>query len=221
MCILTGKYNSDIFMNNKKESSNRTKAHILKVAQEQFFKKGYAGSSINTIVDAANITKPTVYYHFKNKEGLFIALVEQAYQRCYQHRKEAIDSSAAVSEQIYQVIAADFAFCLAQPELVQFVLSLSFPLPEEQGVDLRVAHKRDYDFFQNLIERGIERGEFFCKDIVTAALALQGVIAINIMSFLKMGHTQDFLSAERAREIAVVLLKGIARPTGQSKGKLS
>jgi AcrR family transcriptional regulator len=206
-------------MNSKKETSEQTKAHILKVAQVQFFKKGYAGSSINTIVEAANITKPTVYYHFKNKEGLFVALVEQAYENCYRHRQAAIDQSATVSEQVYQVIAADFAFCLTQPELVQFVLSLSFPLPEEEGVDLRTAHKRDYDFFQDLIERGVKSGEFCCGDIVTAALALQGVIAINIMSFLKMGHSQDFLSNERAGEIANVLLEGIAKPSEQNKAK--
>lgn len=186
-----------------------TKQHILDVAREQFFKKGYAATSINTIIDAARITKPTVYYHFKSKEGLFTALVEEAYDDCYEHRRAAIDENAATAEQVRQVIEADFAFCLAQPALVQFVLSLTFALPEKQGVDLKAKHQRDYELFRDLIERGVKSNELSCHDVVSAALALQGAIAINIMSFLQMQHPPEFLAPARAREVANVLLKGI------------
>jgi AcrR family transcriptional regulator len=196
-------------MSNKNETVQQTKEHILDIARTQFFKKGYAGTSINTIVDAARVTKPTVYYHFKNKEGLFTALVKEAYDSFYEHRLTVIDKSAPVPELIYQVIAADFAFCLAQPALVQFVLSLTFSLPEEQSANLRIIHQRDYEFFRDLIERGIENGALCCEDIVSTALALQGIIAINIMSYLEMKHEPDFLSPERARAVADVLLKGI------------
>jgi hypothetical protein len=41
-------------------------------------------------------------------------------------------------------------------------------------------------------------------------MALQGLIAINIMSYLKMGHQPEFLSPLRARDVAAVLLQGIA-----------
>lgn len=197
-------------MNGKNESTEQTKLHILQVAREEFFRKGYAGASINAIVDAADVTKPTVYYHFKNKEGLFLAFVKEAYNDCYEHRRAAVDENATATEQIKQVIAADFAFCLANPQLVQFVLSLSFSLPEEQGIDLRTVHQRDYEFYRDIIQRGLDRDEFCCDDVVASALALQGNIAINIMSYLKMGHTPDFLSEKHAHEVAKVLFDGIA-----------
>ena len=193
----------------QKETVEQTKAHILEVAQAQFFKKGYAATSINTIIDAADVTKPTVYYHFKNKEGLFAALVEQAYDRCFEHRRRAIDENAAATEQIFQVINADFDFCLTQPELLRFVLSLTFTLPEEHGIDFKLKHLRDYEFFHALIERGIQNGELHCRDVMSTALALQGIIAVNIMSFLEMGHEQDFLSPERARMVADIFMGGI------------
>jgi hypothetical protein len=59
-------------------------------------------------------------------------------------------------------------------------------------------------------------GEFNCVDAGDAAIALQGIIAINIMSYLKMGHPPEFLSSTRARDAANVLLQGIA---GQGKRK--
>lgn len=192
-------------------TTDQTKKHILEVARVEFFKKGYAATSINAIVDAANITKPTVYYHFKNKEGLFAALVEEAYNDCYENRRAKVKTDSTASEQIFQVISADFGFCLAEPKLVHFVLSLTFPLPDEQTVDLQPIHLRDYEFFKQIIERGLEREEIKPISTVTAALALQGTIAINIMSFLKMRHDADFLSETRAREVAEVFLSGIIR----------
>lgn len=194
-----------------KESTEKTREHILEVARRQFFKRGYAATSINEIVDAADVTKPTIYYHFKNKEGLFVALVREAYDDCYENRRAAVEDDAPVFEQIFQVVAADFAYCLEHPAVLQFVLSLTFNLPDEQTIDLNKIHLRDYEFFKTIIERGIKRGELHCADVVTAALALQGAIAINIMSHLKMRHEPEFLSAARAREVAEVFLNGITR----------
>ncbi|MEZ5424726.1 MAG: TetR/AcrR family transcriptional regulator [Pyrinomonadaceae bacterium] len=195
----------------KKNSIEETKEHILEIAQQEFFEKGFGAASINTIVDTARVTKPTVYYHFKNKEGLFNALVEEAYRRCYQNRRDAVDQNAPLEEQVFQVIAADFGFCLEQPELVRFVLSVTFALPGEVKTDLTEIHYRDYEFFQQIIERGNRTGEINCPDPGSAALALQGTIAINIVSFLKMGHEEDFLAPARARAIARTFLNGISQ----------
>jgi AcrR family transcriptional regulator len=191
------------------QSSDRTRAHILDVARRQFFKTGYAGTSINAIVEATNFTKPTIYYHFKNKADLFGSLVQEAYDRCFEHRRAAVDRGAPVAEQLYQVIAADFAFCIASPDLVRFVIALTFALPEEKPLDLTAVHRRDYEFFLQMIETGMARGELDCANAGDTAIALQGLIAINIMSYLKMGHGPEFLSPTRAREAANVLLRGI------------
>ncbi len=194
----------------RNETVEQTKAHILEIAREQFFKKGFAATSINTLVDRANVTKPTVYYHFKNKEGLFAALVEDAYEQAREQRRQAVDEQATAAEQVLEVIRADFAFCRAQPDLARFVLSLTFALPNEQNIDLKQTHQRDYEFFSQIIERGIRRGEFVCDDVVSAALALQGAIAINVMSFLQMNHAPEFLDANRAAAVAKTFLKGIS-----------
>jgi AcrR family transcriptional regulator len=194
------------------EKVQETKRHILEVASREFFNKGYDAASINTIVDAARVTKPTVYYHFKNKEGLFNALVTEAYHRCYKNRLLSIDEALPIREQIARVVASDFDFCLEQPELVRFVLSLTFDLPGESSGDLTGINYRHYQFFYDLIERGINKGELDCPDVMSAALALQGIIDINIVSFLKMGQDTDFLSNKRASKITDMFLDGINRP---------
>lgn len=44
---------------------------IIKAAIEEFYTKGYEGSSMDTVSKAANVSKATVYNHFQNKELLF------------------------------------------------------------------------------------------------------------------------------------------------------
>ncbi len=193
----------------KTEIEPDTKKHILEIAEKEFFSKSYGSASINAISDAARITKPTIYYHFGSKEGLFNALVEEAYNRCDANRRTAVDVEASIKDQIFQAIMADFNFCLEQPELLRFVLAVTFALPEETKCDLRPAHLRDFEFFQDIIRRGNESDEINCADTGSAALALQGTIAINIVSYLKMENDKDFLSEERARRMTTMFFAGI------------
>ncbi|MFQ3682709.1 TetR/AcrR family transcriptional regulator [Roseiflexus sp.] len=49
-----------------------TAARILATATRLFMQRGYSAVSINDIVQAADVTKPTLYYHFSDKEELFV-----------------------------------------------------------------------------------------------------------------------------------------------------
>lgn len=50
---------------------------ILAGAFEIFTSQGYAAASMARIAKAAGVSKPTLYSYFQDKEGLFIALVQQ------------------------------------------------------------------------------------------------------------------------------------------------
>jgi len=57
-------------------SSEKTEA-ILAGAMREFLEHGYAGARIDRIVEAAGVSKATVYRHFLDKEALFTALIKQ------------------------------------------------------------------------------------------------------------------------------------------------
>ncbi|WP_158974802.1 TetR/AcrR family transcriptional regulator [Cellulophaga sp. L1A9] len=46
--------------------------HIIKVASDLFYSKGYNATGINEIIENAHIAKATLYNHFKSKEELCI-----------------------------------------------------------------------------------------------------------------------------------------------------
>ncbi len=55
-------------------SNSPTALRILDVAAQLFMQRGYRAVSINDILQATGITKPTLYYYFKDKEELFVQM---------------------------------------------------------------------------------------------------------------------------------------------------
>jgi AcrR family transcriptional regulator len=59
----------------------RTMANILSVAMKEFAEKGLAGARIDEIAAVTHTSKRMIYYYFKSKEGLYLAVLEEAYRR--------------------------------------------------------------------------------------------------------------------------------------------
>ncbi|WP_304509495.1 TetR/AcrR family transcriptional regulator [Anaerotignum sp.] len=60
---------------------------LIAAALEEFIDKDYEKASLNTIIKNANLSKGVFYYHFKNKESLYIALLEDASNKKWQYIK--------------------------------------------------------------------------------------------------------------------------------------
>jgi len=60
---------------------NDVKQNILESALVLFSAKGYEGVAVSELTTAAGITKPTLYYYFGSKKGLFDAVCQENYGR--------------------------------------------------------------------------------------------------------------------------------------------
>ena len=61
----------------KAEQSDQTRTALLHAARELFAERGYAATSTQDIVEGASVTRGALYYHFRNKKGIFQAVFEQ------------------------------------------------------------------------------------------------------------------------------------------------
>jgi AcrR family transcriptional regulator len=57
----------------------RTQSELIAVATEEFARLGYFGARVDDIAARSATTKRMIYYYFGDKEGLFAAVLEQAY----------------------------------------------------------------------------------------------------------------------------------------------
>lgn len=85
-------------MRKTKEETIQTINLLLNTAKHYFTEKGYANVSLEDIVQQAKLTRGAVYHHFKNKEGLFLAVFEQIQKEI----GEEVEKEAMKSEDLWE-----------------------------------------------------------------------------------------------------------------------
>lgn len=76
---------------------------ILRVAGDFFIAHGFRRVSIDQIVEAVPISKPTLYAHFKDKSELFLAVIARRCERLMGEMKATIESGHTVEETLYDI----------------------------------------------------------------------------------------------------------------------
>ena len=80
---------------------------LIDVATKLFAKDGYDATTTNAIAQAAGISEPILYRHFKDKKDLFIAITREVSQKTLDHWQELIGGIEDPAEQL-RTIAKEF-----------------------------------------------------------------------------------------------------------------
>lgn len=81
---------------------------ILHTAQDLFMKKGYRAVSTREIAKACKITQPALYYHFPDKESLYIAMIEKHVRKVKEKLLSVVkDDVAKQLEQMFIILSED------------------------------------------------------------------------------------------------------------------
>ncbi|MGA4846463.1 ScbR family autoregulator-binding transcription factor [Streptomyces sp. G5(2025)] len=64
----------------KQDRAVRTREALLRAAAEEFDEHGYTGAVITSILTRAELTAGAMYFHFKNKEALALAVMNEQHQ---------------------------------------------------------------------------------------------------------------------------------------------
>lgn len=62
-------------------SPQATRQDIIDVATREFARNGLSGARVDEIADKTGSSKRMIYYYFGDKEGLYLAVLEEAYRR--------------------------------------------------------------------------------------------------------------------------------------------
>lgn len=137
---------------------------LFDAALTEFSDRGYEQASINTILQTAGMSKGQFYYHFRNKEDLYLALIGVLIEK-----KKAFLASVMQPEDFQQDIFGIFrtqirysmAFARSYPAINRF--SESFIKEKGNAIyrkALAVYNFEDNAAVDQLIEMSYRRGEF-------------------------------------------------------------
>lgn len=114
---------------NKHElKTKETRALLLQSAEKIFVRDGYEGAELGEIAALAGRTKGAIYAHFKSKEDIFLALIEQRTTHYRAQMAQMLAESTSIEEnfagfrRFYLTLAEDRAWSLLNLEFKLFAL---------------------------------------------------------------------------------------------------
>ncbi|MEQ1514936.1 MAG: TetR/AcrR family transcriptional regulator [Sphingorhabdus sp.] len=137
---------------------------ILAAAQEAFLESGYEGASMDSIAAAANVSKPTIYKHFNDKDKLFAAAIVAEIAAAESKTAaliQALPTSKNLEHDLGQFARAHVADVM-QPQLVRMrrrLIGEAERFPELASTWYQNGPARGHqtlaDIFSKLAERGL------------------------------------------------------------------
>lgn len=149
-----------------KEKSFDRREELLEAALDQFTTKSYEEASLNSIIRKAGISKGTFYYHFKDKQALYLQLIQllvdakiEFVERKLSGHTHNEDLSLFESLKLQARFGVDFA--KEYPKY--YLLGLMFYREKGREIHTWVMNKLDVTseaYYDSLLEKAMERGEF-------------------------------------------------------------
>ncbi|QRG66466.1 TetR/AcrR family transcriptional regulator [Brevibacillus choshinensis] len=196
-------------MNKKKQQTEHTKKKIADAARALFVQKGYKATSIEEIVKATGCSAGNIYYHFKSKEGLFLHLIED-WNREW-------EETWLTKEKLYPT-TIDKLYGMAEHLALD---QLNHPLTKavdeffnnaEKATDVveRINEmvKGYLDFNQQLLQKGVENGEFESTNVAGLAVILDSLMAGLCQHTQRMNREEALAAYRLAMD---VFLHGIVK----------
>ena len=201
----------------KDKSPPRSRQRLLDAAAELFNSKGYAATTVREIVKAAGVTKPVLYYYFKNKEGIFLELMRETYVKFNELVDSVRSEKGNPREKLERFI--DQSFCLFLEEIKTVRLMYSLYYGPHQGApffDFDIYHRKYQEVIRGLVEEGIRRKEFRGENLEDMTWAIIGTI--NVVMEVELGHPEISLGREGLVRLLNLIFRGLAGEKKKSAG---
>jgi AcrR family transcriptional regulator len=184
--------------------------HIARAAARLFASRGYDATSVREIVEAAGVTKPTLYYYFRSKEALGQALVHDALSRLSDEMLARLRAESGPVAGLAAMIQVKLDFCVEDPDRARFFYALFFgPLATGLAAEIAPICERMDAVFAEGVRRVVEAGIVPADRAESFTAALNGMIVISTVEFLYRGRE---LGPGVARRIVDDLLGGFGVP---------
>ena len=162
----------------RERSAETTRDSLLRAAIRVFAKHGLDGGSVDKISRAAKSHDRMIYYYFGNKEGLFVAVLEEIYRR-FNDAEAALDLDIAQPvEALRAVVRFVMQYYQKHPEFVTLLNSENL----HRGKHIVKSDRaREYSspaigiierVLRSGIEQGVFRSELAARDVYMMVAAL-------------------------------------------------
>ena len=192
---------------------------ILEAAERLFSDKGFDGTSINAVAEAAGVSKANVFHHFSTKEALYLAVLRRATDETHEALKEVTNGEGSLETRLRRFVKSQLALMLRHQRANRLVLREVLEHGEERGEYLvQEVFGNKHSELTEILREGQTQGllrEDFDPAVLTTLLVGANVFFFQVNSVLRHYPEVDFADdPERFSDaVADILLRGVQTPS--------
>lgn len=154
-----------------------TASRIREAALVRFAKQGFCETSMNEIAADVGIKKPSLYAHFRNKEELFIELIQLMIESEFNQAKAIFNNGEAAKQQLYAYLhSLDQRF--ESSDQVRFWVRVLYAPPVHLYEDVSRPMKIFMKDLEELVRQTMQRAITSEKSRFSAETLTQNYMAI-------------------------------------------
>lgn len=189
---------------------DQTKNKILSVAARMFAKFGFQKTTVDEIARTAHKAKGSVYYYFRSKEALFLAVVEQEISVLKSGLTKVIVDSPDAKEMIRNYLLQRMTL---MKDALNYHESLKAEFVDEYSFlsEARENFTRfEIDLLKAVLDRGVREDRFQIRDTqATAQVIILAMKAIEIPFY----HQHKIAEYEQTIvELLGIIIRGLEKP---------
>jgi len=185
------------------------KEKLLMAAIKLITHRGVDKTTIDSIVNKADVGKGTFYRYFKDKKALIFEIIKQFASKLKEallmvlNKGEKIEN---IDKKVFEVVLTFFKFHRENPELFKIVEECRLKFPHEFSHIIGSIFGNELGIFYKNIEKGIERGKLraISKDVI-----FHSVLGILLIFLHKEFIDNKKVSKKQMQEISKLILYGI------------
>lgn len=189
-------------MANKSKPEHESANRILATAWQLFQQKGYKGVSIDEICSRCNLTKPTLYYYYHNKEGLFVSVLEHQLARFH----DILEKPGNTEERLQRMAEAILNnFQIEYTVLIRDRTHVQ--KPENQNAIKDSFRSNLFNPLREFMAIGLNKGELQGRNPEMLTLTFLGIIN----NFVKQASESSLSIPLLARDLTHLFLQGASK----------
>ncbi len=186
---------------------------IAEEATRLFVANGYHGVSMREIAEAVGISKAGLYYHFRDKEDLFVAVLTANLERIEAIILAAQQAEPTTRGQVGRMMQAIFDLPPDQRAIIRLASQeIGHVSPAARADFGRLYRAKFTERVEAMLNDGIRRGELRTMDAGAATWILLGMAYPFIYPTFERA---PFAAGEAARLLVDIFFDGAARPLPQ------
>jgi AcrR family transcriptional regulator len=196
---------------NQKESGNGpVRQRLLEGAAELFTQKGYAATTVREIVGGAGVTKPVLYYYFRNKEGIYLELMREAFAKMDALVAISLEDQGSPTQKLLSLCDRAYSLFMENIKAVRVMYVIYYgPQQGAPFFDFDAYHLKFQQAIRRLVEEGVRKGEFRKRNTEDMTWLILG--AINVIMEVQLVHPEIGLGRNGLARVLNLLFRGISK----------